>query len=179
MNTHHNNLPGNMTAASMSYDEDFYAWTVEQAKRLRSSQSDALDLENLAEEIESMGRNDKRALKSHLTNLLMHLLKWEHQPEKRQTSNSWKVSIQNRRISIDTLLEDSPSLKGYLSEIKNDAYQNARDVAEAETGMSLADFPDTCQWALEQVLDRSFFPGEEQAEQTTLKKTRKGGSRKR
>src|SRR5215475_8808190 len=93
------------------YDQDFYTWTQEQAALLREGAVDALDLTNLAEEIESLGKSDRRALGSHLRNLVLHLLKWRYQPSGRQTGHSWQSSIRNARAEIDVLLEDSRSLQ--------------------------------------------------------------------
>jgi len=77
-----------MPRNSAAYDEDFYAWTQEQATLLRSRQFSQVDIENVAEELESMGRSDKRQIDSRLEVLLTHLLKWEHQPENR--GRSWR-----------------------------------------------------------------------------------------
>src|SRR5262252_9818951 len=89
------------------YDEDFYTWTQEQAALLREGAVQELDLANLAEEIESLGKSDRRALGSHLRNLMLHLLKWQYQPSGRQTGHSWRASIRNARLEIAVLLEDS------------------------------------------------------------------------
>ena len=90
-----------------SYDQDFYLWTQQQAALLRQGSLTTVDVENLAEEIESMGKNDKRSLGSFLENILMHLLKWQFQPERR--CNSWIESIGNGRNETERLLEYSPS----------------------------------------------------------------------
>src|SRR5215471_8191335 len=89
------------------YDDDFYTWTQEQAALLREGAVQELDLANLAEEIESLGKRDRRALGSHLRNLMLHLLKWQYQPGGRQTGQSWRSSIRNARVEITVLLEDS------------------------------------------------------------------------
>lgn len=85
----------------VSYDKDFYAWAAENASLLRRKKFDEIDIGNIAEEIESMGRSEKRSLISHLRVLILHLLKWEYQPELR--GNSWKSSIRNARYSIKEL----------------------------------------------------------------------------
>ena len=98
-----------MTTAT--YENDFYLWTQQQADLLRQGQFNRvdLDLENIAEEIESMGKRDRRSVSSYLQNVLLHLLKWRYQPERRGTS--WRLSIENGRYQVVDLLEESPSLK--------------------------------------------------------------------
>src|SRR5271165_6548222 len=100
--------PG-MPRNSVNYDEDFYGWTVEQSRLLRSSELSAIDAANIAEEIESMGRSDRPELKSRLVVLLMHVLKWRHQPGGR--SRSWSATIDEQRLQIEGLLVESPSLQ--------------------------------------------------------------------
>src|SRR5262245_42581512 len=100
-----------MSIKTALYDQDFYTWTQEQAALLREGAVQELDLMHLAEEIESLGKSDRRALGSHLRNLVLHLLKWQYQPRGRETGQSWRSSIRNARAEITTLLEDSPSLQ--------------------------------------------------------------------
>jgi hypothetical protein len=106
------------------YEQDFYLWTQITAKQLKENKFNEIDIKNLIEEIESIGRSEKRELKSRLIVLLMHLLKWHYQPEKR--SESWRSTITEQRICIEGLLEDSPSLKPLLPEVFEDCYQKAR-----------------------------------------------------
>ena len=91
------------------YEQDYHAWTMQQAELLRSRQLDCADLDNIAEEIESMGRSLKRELTSRLTVLLMRLLKWQHQPGFR--GRSWRLTIRGQRLSLRQHLRDNPSLK--------------------------------------------------------------------
>jgi hypothetical protein len=140
------------------YDQDFYAWTQEQAALLREGAVHELDFVNLAEEIESLGKSDRRALGSHLRNLLMHLLKWQYQPGGRLTGHSWESSIRNARDEIATILEDSHTLAALLPALLTRRYPLARQNAAAETRLPLATFPPTCPWSLEQVLDPDFWP---------------------
>lgn len=88
------------------YDRDFYAWSREQAELLRSGKLAEADIENIAEEIDSMGRTEKRELISRLTVLLLHLLTWRFQPGKR--GPSWEASIANQRDDIADHLDDNP-----------------------------------------------------------------------
>lgn len=137
------------------YEQDFYMWIETTAKQLKEGKFDEVDLTNLIEEIESMGRSEKRELKSRLIVLLMHLLKWQYQPEKR--SESWRSTISEQRICIEGLLEDSPSLKPLISEVFDDCYQKARLKAADETGIKLNFFPKESPFSLEETLQVSFF----------------------
>jgi Domain of unknown function DUF29 len=94
-----------MPRNSVDYEEDFYAWTVEQARLLRASELCDIDNANIAEELESMGRSDRREIRSRLIVLLTHLLKWCFQPEARSTG--WPVTIREQRQQIELILEDS------------------------------------------------------------------------
>jgi len=138
------------------YDTDFVRWTEEQAAALRSRRFDALDFENLAEEIESSGKRDRRRLKSRLTVLAMHLLKWSYQPERR--SGSWESTIRTQRAEIRQLLDDSPNLRHELSEFLGERYEVARRNAAAETGLPLATFPTECPFAVDEVLAEEWLP---------------------
>ena len=141
---------------STLYDRDFYAWSNEQAALLRSGKLSEADLEHIAEEIESMGKTEKRELVSRLTVLLAHLLKWQHQPARRGAS--WEVTIGTQRRAITRHLADNPSLKSKLPEAIADAYIDARAEAYAETGLPKANFPATCPWSFEQIMDEGFWP---------------------
>ena len=140
------------------YDRDFYAWANEQAALLRAGKLSVADIEHIAEEIESMGRSEKRELVSRLEILLLHLLKWQFQPERRGTS--WEVSITNSRDQIADHLFDNPSLKTRLSEAIETAYRRARGDARAETGLVASTFPLTCPWEFSQIMDGDFWPGD-------------------
>ena len=139
-----------------AYDEEFYAWTAEQARLLRAGEWAAIDAENLAEEIESMGRSDRRELNSRLTVLLMHLLKWRHQPGAR--SRSWSAMVEEQRLRIDSLLADSPSLRPAVATMLPEAYEIARNRAIAETGLADSVFPEPCPFTADEVLTRSYLP---------------------
>lgn len=138
------------------YDHDFYAWTREQARLLREGRLGDADLANIAEEIESMGRSDRRELASRMRLLLVHLLKWEHQPQRR--GNSWERTIINARYDLADLLKESPSLKPALQEAFETSYRRARDMAASETRLSPKRFPAECKWRLDEVMDESFWP---------------------
>ena len=148
---------------STHYNTDFFAWTQEQAALLREGASPELDLANLAEEIESLGKRDRRALRSHLAGLVMHLLKWHYQPAGRQTGHSWYSTIHAHRQEIDAILEDSPSLRRAVPDLLVRIYPQAHRVASYETHLPLESFPLTCPWTVEQVLREDFWPDEDDA----------------
>jgi len=138
------------------YGTDFYAWTQAQAAALRAKASKTLDWDNLAEEIEALGNEQRHAVRSHLRVLLWHGLKWTYQPDHRTTS--WRTSIRNARAEIADRLEDSPSLRPLVPALLASAYPRARRLAADETSLPLATFPEACPWTIEQVLDEEFWP---------------------
>ena len=150
--------PTEMSKTSELYETDFYGWTIEQAKFLKEGVWDCLDISNLVEEIESLGKQQRQELRNRLGILLGHLLKWEFQPSHR--SKSWLATLREQRRRIRDLLEESPSLKPYLPEVLEKAYQDGVDLAVRETSLNYKDFPEECLYSLEQVLDFSFFPGQ-------------------
>jgi hypothetical protein len=145
-----------MPVKSPLYDRDFYAWSREQAELLRAGKLVEADIEHIAEEIDSMGRTEKRELISRLNVLLLHLLKWRYQPGKRGPIS--EASILNQRDDIADHLDDNPSLKPLLPPALASAYRKAYLEAIAETGLAASTFPDACPWTVEQVLDGGFWP---------------------
>ena len=141
---------------AIGYAQDFYLWTQEQAALLREGAVAALDLVNLAEEIESLGKRDRRELGSRLHVLLMHLLKWCYQAPER--SGSWRGTIRTQRRAMTAVLADSPSLRRQLPEMLAHSYPDARLDASEETGIPLATFPPACPWTAAQLLDAEFWP---------------------
>ena len=138
------------------YDRDFFKWIETTANLLRSQRFGEIDLENLIEEIESMGRSEKNALESNLEVLLMHLLKYKYQPQK--ISNSWKYTIREHRLRIIKSLKSSPSLKIYFLEIFAACYKNARDLAADESGLEIMTFPESSPFTPEETIDSNFLP---------------------
>lgn len=141
---------------SSLYEQDFYLWIEETIQLLKAEKFLELDRNNLIEELESMGRSEKRAIESNLRVLLMHLLKYQYQPERR--SKSWISTIIEHRIRINKELKASPSLKGYLEQIFDETYQEARLLASVETGLTLDVFPLTCSLTSERILEGDFLP---------------------
>ncbi|MBW4643790.1 MAG: DUF29 domain-containing protein [Goleter apudmare HA4340-LM2] len=140
---------------SSLYEQDFLAWLAQQQSALASRNVNALDWENLAEELDAMGSREKNELKNRLVILLAHLLKWQYQPTKR--SISWFTTIANQRDDLQDLLQEKPSLHQYIPEILPKAYRNARREASAETGIRLATFLDTCPYTIEEILHPEFL----------------------
>jgi Domain of unknown function DUF29 len=140
------------------YERDFYAWANEQAALLRAGRLTEADLENIAEEIESMGRSEKRELVSRLKVVLTHLLKCRHQPMLR--CKSWSNTIAIQRDDLADHMADNPSLKDKLPEALSSAYRKAILAAGPETGFDTAIFPSACPWTYEQIMDTAFWPEE-------------------
>jgi hypothetical protein len=139
------------------YELDFYGWTQQQAKFLQEGKWDCLDIPNLIEEIESLGKQQRQELRSRLGILLGHLLKWEFQPHHR--SRSWFATIREQRRQILRVNRENPSLQPYLQEAIEDAYQSGLNLAVSETSLSYKVFPQECPYSPEQMLDSDFFPG--------------------
>ncbi len=146
------------TATTSLYEQDFYLWLQTNIKLLKEENFAEIDLENLLEELESMGKNDKNALKSNLRTILMHLLKYKYQPDKR--TNSWKYTIIEHRIRLEDTFKTSPSLYRFLEDIFNESYQYARKLAAGETGLSIQIFPPESPFTIEEVLNPDFLPDE-------------------
>ena len=140
------------------YETDFYAWTQEQASLLRKQRWSQLDLLNLIEEIESLGKQQRQELRNRLSVLIGHLLKWEYQSSSR--SRSWLATIRVQRRDTLRLLKDNPSLKPYLEDALAEAYENGRDLAIGETDLPEQTFPKTCPYSLTEILGDRFYPGE-------------------
>lgn len=138
------------------YEIDFHQWLVENTGLLRAGRLSEADITNIAEELDDMGRSERRALASHLGILLMHLIKWQFQPYHR--SSGWRGSIYNARRSIEKLVRESPSLRNPIPGLIEDEYQDARFHAANETGLQQSAFPDRCPYTLQQVLNRDYLP---------------------
>ena len=139
------------------YEDDLAAWAENNAALLRQGRLAEIDIDNIAEELEDLGKSERRALASHLRNLILHLLKWEFQPSRR--CPSWQTSIYNARREIALILADSPSLAGRVPELIAQEYPSARRLAAIETRLPEERFPDACPCTPEQVVDDVFWPG--------------------
>ena len=139
-----------------NYDNDFYAWANEQAALLRAGRLGQADIEHIAQEIESMGRTEKRELVSRLRVLLLHLLKWRFQPAGR--GSSWKASIRVQRLDLAEHLKDNPSLKTIVPQAIATAFEGAIIEAADETKLPEYAFPAVCPWSFDQLMDARFWP---------------------
>jgi hypothetical protein len=136
------------------YEHDFYSWLMEQARHLREGRLDALDCDNLAQEIESQASEQFNKLVSALRVLMLHMLKWDHQPALR--SRSWVLSIEEQRLEIADVLADNPGLKPRIGEAIARAYRRARLEAAKETGLDEKEFPPACPYAFDDMTSRGF-----------------------
>lgn len=139
-----------------AYNQDFYRWTQEQSAILKSGRFSELDIEHLGEEIESMGKSEKRELVHRLTVLLAHLLKWQFQPGYRGVS--WKLTVTEQRGQVKDVLDDNPSLRATLPETVDKAYRYAVLQAAKETGIGQESFPAACPYTIERILQENYLP---------------------
>ena len=145
-----------MARNATAYDEDFYAWAEEQARLLRAGEFSQLDIGNIAEEVEDMGRSVRRELRNRLAVLTMHLLKWAYQPGHR--SPSWSGTIREQREQVAELIEESPSLRSLPTADLGKIYRLAVSKALRDTGLPEATFPAECPFTPEQILSEDFLP---------------------
>ncbi len=141
---------------SATYQADFNVWIDKTAKLLREQRWQEIDLEHLIAEVEDLGKSERRAIVSQLTRLLLHLLKWQYQPQRR--SDSWLDSITDARTQIELAIQDSPSLKSYPIEQLEESYQKARRQAAKQIEVLISVFPEKCPYFLELVLDEDWLP---------------------
>jgi len=136
------------------YAADFYSWTQEQGRLVREGRWSEVDRDNVAEEIESLGREQFNKLESAFRVLMMHMLKWDHQPERR--SRSWALSIQTQRLELEDVLGDNPGLKPRIGEAIARGYRKARLGAANEIGRDPKMLPETCPYSFEDITSRAF-----------------------
>ncbi len=139
-----------------SYDSDFARWSTEQSALIRQGRFDELDRANVAEEIESLGRSERREIENRLKVLLLHLLKWRFQTQRQK--GGWRTTIREQRVQIAKVVRDSPSLRSHPAEVLGEEYRTARADAADETGLPEATFPADCPFSIEQILDPDFLP---------------------
>lgn len=136
------------------YDADFYSWTLAQAAALREGRFSVLDLPNLAEEIEDLGGEVFNKLRSSFRVILIHMLKWDHQPERR--SRSWAASVDTHRIMIGDVIEKNPSLRRRQEKAVDFAFRLARVRAAVEMKRDKNSLPALCPYTLDDILGRDF-----------------------
>jgi len=152
--THGRAGPETLEKESAGYDNDFYSWSQEQGRLVREGRWNEVDRENVAEEIESLGREQFNKLESAFRVLIMHMLKWDHQPERR--SRSWSVTIATQRVELEDVLADNPGLKPRINEAIARGYRKARLEAANETELGFKTFPETSPYSFEDITSRSF-----------------------
>lgn len=133
-----------------TYDQDFFEWTQETARAIAAGRFDEIDRAALADEVESLGKRDRREGASRIVTILMHLLKTKYQPE--METVSWRNTIREQRDELAGVLADSPSLRVQLNDLLPSLYRRACRKAAAETGLDIDAFPPTCPWTVEEVL---------------------------
>lgn len=140
-------------------NEDYYAWTQETVEKLRQGRLSEINIDHLIEELEDMGKSERRELMSRLIVLLVHLLKWRYQPIRR--GHSWELTLKGQRLAVEDVFADNPSLRPELAATGKRAYQRARIDAAQETGLDETTFPATFEqtgWSWDQVLDMDYLP---------------------
>jgi hypothetical protein len=143
-------------SASLLYDEDFFLWTIETANLLRAGRFSELDAEHAAEEIEDMGKSQRREVSGRLVIVLTHLLKWKCQPAKR--SRGWQSTLATQRRELRKLFQQSPSLRRTVAPALAEEYSDAVRQAGIQTGLPAGTFPPVCPFTAEQILDQDFLP---------------------
>lgn len=153
-----------MTELSTLYDTDYSAWTLQTAELIRTGRFAELDIEHLLTELSDMSKSDRRELYNRLLILIAHLLKWEYQHHilserwRDFKGDSWQRTIIEQRKQVVVLLQQVPSLKAVVNEVIAEVYSNAVDLAQKETRLPIATFPQSCPYDLTQLLDDDFYP---------------------
>jgi hypothetical protein len=132
------------------YEQDLVLWAKDTAQLLREKHWEAIDLEHLIEEVEDLGKSERSAIASQMERIMVHLLKWQYQPQRR--SDSWLDSINDGRSQIRRKIEDSPSLQGYPEQILDKEYTRSRREAARQTGLEVNIFPELCPFSVDQVI---------------------------
>lgn len=138
------------------HEDDLYGWAVENASLLKQGKFNEADMEHIIQEMETLGRSNKRELVSRLGVLMAHLMKWQYQADKR--NKSWKGTIERQRIEISAVLEENPSLKSQIKEIIPKAYKYALAILEEETPLDIQSLPSNCSYDFDQIIDDAFYP---------------------
>jgi hypothetical protein len=147
-------------APSQLYDHDYYAWVQDQVRALREHRTEEVDWENVAEEIDDLGKSERWSIESHLETLIEHLLKLAYARGTTRARNArlWQGSVKLGRAKIRRRLAQSPRLGGKMDELFAPAYEDGRTRMLATVKLPENSIPTTAPWTLEQVLDDSFLP---------------------
>ncbi len=147
---------------STHYHTDFVAWADETAKLLQQRRLEEIDLDALVEEVEGLAKRDRKAMRSQLQRLLIHLLKWYYLPnDHERTHGDWDTTINHARHEIEDDMADSPSLSSYPADVLDRVYQRARREARDQTQLDLSMFPEQCPWPIEHILEDGWLPERE------------------
>ena len=138
------------------YACDYQGWLAHTARLIRERRWQDLDADHLADEVEDLGKNERRGIASQLTRLMVHLVKWRFQPQRR--SDSWRDCIADARLQIQLAIDDSPSLRTYPAELLDTCYAKARRSAAQQSGLPLDRFPDTCPFVIDDILNDDWLP---------------------
>lgn len=141
---------------SAVYEEDFYRWAMTNARLLREGRFAEIDVSNIAEELESIGKSQKSELVNRLAILIAHLLKWHFQPERR--GKSWRATIEEQRLRIAEHLAENPSLRPYLDQALEKAYRYAVLKVIKQTPFDKNDLPTGCPYSVDQIFEDQFWP---------------------
>ncbi len=152
---------GAATPTRRSYRDDLYGWVEDQVALLKSGRLSEIDADNIAEELGDVGKEQYDKLESAIRVVLLHLLKWDHQPSHR--SKSWVLSIREHRRRIERLLQKNPSLKPEIAQATREAYEDAEDDAVRETGLIETTFPDQCPYSWDEIMTRLVAADESQS----------------
>lgn len=144
------------TKLNSMYEQDFHQWLMTTVQLLRDKSFEQIDLDNLIEELEAMGRSDRNILRSNLRLLLMHLLNYKYQPSLR--SQTWESTLIEHRLRIIDVFADSPSLKQYVDEVFEQSYDYARKLASSKTKLPVETFPVVCPFTMEEIFDLNYLP---------------------
>jgi len=153
-----------MSNLASEYERDFDSWIQQHITLLKQGRVNEIDVEHLIEELEDMGKSNRRELSNRFVPLIAHLLKWQYQYKQLQdrwgsfTGGSWKGTITEQRTKIAKIFKQNPSLKSNLQDVIQEAYPDALEITVDETGLSESTFPDSCPYTVEQLLDKKFYP---------------------
>lgn len=145
--------PPTQSHSSTPYEDDLYTWVQEQVALLREGRLSEIDALNVAEELSDVGNEQLDKLESAIAVLTMHLLKWDHQPERR--SRSWEATVSEQRRRIARILRKNPGLKSLLNDAISEGYADGRDRAVAETNLPYETFPEACPYSLDELMTRA------------------------
>jgi hypothetical protein len=144
---------------TLLYDADYQLWLSHTVAQLKARDFSNLDLENLIEEIESLGRSEKHAISSYLMRLCEHLLKIKYWEAEREVCfRGWKLEVRNFRLLIQEELEASPSLNSFLHDVFAKQYRNGRKLFLDVSDLSEKLIPEEPDFTLEQALDEDWLP---------------------